>query len=83
MPAIHVFQAGSSDTVAYTFDQDGSNLPRGVVRGEWERVGEAEVASQQSPLAGTDAALVLAAIERDGFYIAVDLATTRPRQAAA
>ena len=36
MPTIHVFQAGRSDTLGYTHDPDGANLPRGIVRGSWE-----------------------------------------------
>lgn len=83
MPTIHVFQAGCSDTVGYTLDPDGSNLPRGIVRGAWERIGEVEIGRRQSPRAGADAALVQVAIERDGFYVAVggvNLTTSRPRR---
>jgi hypothetical protein len=78
MPTVHVFRAGSSDTVGYTLDPKGSNLPRGIVRGAWKQLGAVEVGADSPrrdppPRSGceADAALVREALERDGFYVAV------------
>ena len=83
MPTIHVFQAGRSDTLGYTHDPNGANLPRGIVRGTWKRFGTVDLGAGTSSRADAEVDLVTTALERDGFYVAVggiDLTTVRPHQ---
>jgi hypothetical protein len=82
MPTIHVFQAGRSDTLGYTHDSNGANLPRGIVRGTWKRLGTVDLGAG-ARRADAEVDLVTTALERDGFYVAVggiDLTMVRPHQ---
>jgi hypothetical protein len=70
---IHLFQSAlEPDILGFTYDKRGANLP--IELGPWTRAGRGaaiEAGPSRGALTGTrSSGSMIAAIEKDGFYIA-------------
>jgi len=63
---IHIFQ-GQSDTFGLTPDETGANLP--PQHGPWKQFKVVEMKAGGRPLIGASPDEVLAAVEKEGFFL--------------
>ena len=65
---LYKFQASTGMGTALSKDQTGANLPARTLGG-WLPQGTLDIQATDGPRIGADSAEIIAAIERDGYYV--------------